>query len=62
MDETVYSFEAERAVFEARAMFQRVLTGWAMDVLALRREGLDTPTVRAPQDNFPIFQAMRDAA
>lgn len=27
----------------ARAMFERVLGAWAMDVLALRRRGLDRP-------------------
>jgi hypothetical protein len=30
----------------ARHMFQRVITGWAMDALALRRSGLDRPCVR----------------
>lgn len=29
-----------------RAMFERVLAAWAMDVLSLRRRGLDRPTVR----------------
>jgi hypothetical protein len=27
-------------------MFQRVITGWAMDALALRRRGLDKPCSR----------------
>jgi hypothetical protein len=27
----------------ARRMYQRVLAGWAMDLLALRRAGLDRP-------------------
>jgi hypothetical protein len=35
--------EASQAVQE---MFQRVLTGWAMDALSLRRRGLDRPTSR----------------
>ena len=29
------------AVCDVHAMFQRMLTGWAMDTLALRRRGLD---------------------
>lgn len=33
-------FEAEQ---DARRMYQRVLAGWAMDVLSLRRRGLETP-------------------
>lgn len=28
---------------EARVMFERVLAAWAMDVLSLRRRGLDRP-------------------
>ena len=35
--------EATDAVHE---MFQKVLTGWAMDALALRRRGLDRPSSR----------------
>lgn len=35
--------EAEQ---EARQMFQRFLAGWAMDVLELRRRGLDRPVER----------------
>lgn len=35
--------EANDAVQE---MFQRVLTGWAMDALSLRRRGLDRPSSR----------------
>lgn len=30
----------------AQAMFQRVITHWAMDALSLRRRGLDRPSVR----------------
>jgi hypothetical protein len=30
----------------AQAMFQRVITHWAMDALSLRRRGLDRPTER----------------
>lgn len=38
-----HSAEAEQL---ARVMFERVLAGWAMDVLALRRRGLDSPSSR----------------
>jgi len=31
---------------EARGLFQRVLACWASDMLRLRREGLDRPSVR----------------
>lgn len=31
------------AELEARRMFHRTLSAWAMDVLALRRRGLDKP-------------------
>ncbi len=30
----------------AKAMFQRTLTGWASDVLALRKRGWDKPCLR----------------
>ena len=33
-------------LMNARAMFQRVLSGWATDVLALRRRGWDRPCLR----------------
>lgn len=62
MDDHTLSFEAERAAIEARLMFQRMLTGWAMDVLTLRKQGLDAPSLRAPQDNFRMQQPIRDAA
>jgi hypothetical protein len=39
-----------RAEVEVRRMFQRTLGGWAMDLLALRRAGLDTPGRRAGTD------------
>jgi len=29
-----------------RAMYRRVITGWAMDALSLRRNGLDRPCER----------------
>lgn len=31
---------------DAKRMFQRVLSAWAVDVLALRRRGWDRPCVR----------------
>jgi hypothetical protein len=34
------------ARMNARAMFQRVLSGWAVDVLSLRRRGWDRPCMR----------------
>lgn len=36
----------------ARRMFERVLTGWAMDVLALRRRGLDLPGYRTAEGSW----------
>lgn len=33
-------------VMNAQAMYRRVLSSWAMDVLALRRRGWDKPTLR----------------
>ena len=32
---------------DAKRMFQRVLSAWAMDVLALKRRGWDRPCVRS---------------
>lgn len=34
------------AELEARRMYQRTLASWAMDVLSLRRRGLDVPRAR----------------
>lgn len=34
------------AVMDAKRMFQRMLSGWAMDVLELRRTGMDRPSFR----------------
>lgn len=39
--------QAVEAEALAQAMFRRVLTGWAMDLLALRRSGLDRPGPRS---------------
>ena len=38
--------ECDDAVQEARRMFNRVLAAWAVDLLALRREGRMTPRWR----------------
>lgn len=42
------------AVREARAIYLRVLAGWAMDVLELRREGLDRPSLRCTGETLPM--------
>ena len=34
---------SERAVAEARRLFQRILSAWVCDLLELRRRGLDQP-------------------
>ncbi len=34
------------SLMNARSMFQKVLSGWAMDVLSLRRRGWDRPCLR----------------
>ena len=39
---------SEHAAQEARRMFHRFLAAWAMEVLALQRNGLDRPCVRDP--------------
>ena len=39
--------ECENAVRQARGMFNRVLAAWAVDLLALRREGITTPQWRS---------------
>lgn len=38
--------ESQQQVMNAKAMFQRVLTGWATDVLSLRKRGWDRPCLR----------------
>ena len=35
-----------KAADPMQLMFQRVITGWAMDALSLRRRGLDKPCTR----------------
>jgi|GEM_PF-6414605 len=49
------------AVREARAIYQRVLAGWAMDVLELRREGLDRPSMRCTGETLPMTPRRRAA-
>lgn len=39
--------EATRIVQESRDLFNRILASWALDVLRLQREGLDTPRWRS---------------
>jgi len=50
------------AVREARAIYQRVLAGWAMDVLELRRGGLDRPSLRFSGETLPMTPRRRRAA
>ncbi|MFG0326748.1 MAG: hypothetical protein ACF8SC_05720 [Phycisphaerales bacterium JB037] len=45
-EETTRSGEMSPAEAEARRLFQRVLSRWAMDALHLRRLGLDRPCFR----------------
>ena len=49
------------AVREARAIYQRVLAGWAMDVLELRRGGLDRPSLRCAGETMPMTPHRRAA-
>ncbi len=51
----------DRAVREARAIYQRVLAGWAMDVLELRRGGLDKPSLRDHGHKLPMTPARKAA-
>lgn len=46
--------EASMAEAEAKRLFQRVLAGWAMDVLMLRHAGLDRPTWRPSAPRCPV--------
>ncbi len=46
----------EHALLEARAMFQRILAPWAMDVLRLKAAGLDRPA--HPDRTLPAFDAL----
>jgi hypothetical protein len=51
--------ECDDAVRHARQMFNRVLASWAIDLLALRREGRMTPRWQLNDD---IDESMRQAA
>jgi hypothetical protein len=51
MEDHALSVDAELARLEAQQMFQKMLTGWAWDVLQLRRAGLDVPTHRQPHED-----------
>lgn len=37
---------SERGAMDVRRMFNKVLQSWATDVLALKKRGLDRPSVR----------------
>lgn len=43
------TLSSREAVMHAKTMFQHVLSGWASDVLSLRRKNLDRPSVRRCQ-------------
>lgn len=45
----------------ARIMFERMLAAWAMDVLALRRRGLDRPGRRGVIGLAPAAPPAEDA-
>lgn len=51
----------DRAVREARAIYQRVLAGWAMDVMELRRGGLDKPSLRDQGRTLPMTPSKKAA-
>lgn len=50
----------EEARLQAQQMFRRVLASWASDALALRRAGLDRPSLRlvgTAADQQPLRRA-----
>lgn len=55
---TPTSAQANRSVWQARQMFARTLSGWAMDVLALRRSGAAEALWRPA----PVKTSLRKAA
>jgi hypothetical protein len=61
LEQTVEHADQHATGPEARAqlMFQRVITGWAMDALALRRRGLDRPGPRQGNSLGAAPPAMR---
>ncbi|HED53992.1 MAG TPA: hypothetical protein ENJ00_07300 [Phycisphaerales bacterium] len=48
----------EGAVRTSRAMFQRVLSTWTMDLVRLRSLGLDQPGPRADRTGGPVGPPM----
>ncbi len=44
---TTNSDTGHQALEESRRMFHRVLSSWAIDLVALRASGLDKPSARA---------------
>lgn len=48
---------ARKAHDEARRMYQRVLARWAMDVMSLRRAGLDSPCLRVEGPGVRVRRA-----
>ncbi|MHC4080839.1 MAG: hypothetical protein ACYS15_08010 [Planctomycetota bacterium] len=43
MNRVLSPAEAQRAVDQARSLYQRTLAIWVCDLLALRKAGFDTP-------------------
>ena len=66
MPKTVTNNCQHDAVVKSRRMFHRVLSTWAIDLVALRSAGLDTPGPRTGsiqnQGNFTISTPSRRAA
>lgn len=52
--------DPDDAVAAAHAMFNRVLAPWAMDLLALRKRGLDRPGSRPGRGLFAADPPRRD--
>ncbi|RNC81988.1 MAG: hypothetical protein ED559_09460 [Phycisphaera sp.] len=54
------------ALEQSQRMFHRVLSSWAIDLVALRASGLDRPSARAGLWSFSIhqdsYQQIRKAA
>ena len=49
--------EAARAVAASRRLFQRVLSAWVCDLLALRRAGMERPDWRPESAREPWSEA-----
>ncbi len=52
---------ADRALRESQRLYRRYMSAWAMDVLALRRAGLDRPRRQASL-TLPPAAPLRKAA